>query len=83
MKKVLLLSHGQTSVERGFSINKNLIAPNMKKHSVKAQRVIVDHIAGVGGIKNVCVSKLLLQSCRGARMKYHEYLEKEKQNKKT
>lgn len=41
-KLALVLSHGQASVERGFSINKELIVENPKELSLVAQRLIVD-----------------------------------------
>lgn len=60
MKVVLVLSHGQASVERGFSINKELIVENQKELSLVAQRLIVDHVRSVGGVSNVAITKELL-----------------------
>ena len=39
---LLTLSHGQAAVERGFSINSSLLEPNLKSHSLVAQRIIYD-----------------------------------------
>ena len=39
-KKLLLLSHGQASVERGFSINKEVSVQNMSAQTLVAQRTI-------------------------------------------
>eukprot|EP00117_Sycon_ciliatum_P014440 scpid104501/ scgid14696/ len=61
-KMVLLLSHGQASVERGFSINKEASTDNMKEHTLVAQRAIKDHILFVGGVRNVALSKELLKA---------------------
>lgn len=77
VKQLLLLSHGQASVERGFSINKELLLENLKEKSVVAQRVIHDHISFEGGIRNVVFSKSLL-SVRSARQKYMLYLDDQK-----
>lgn len=41
---VLCLSHGQASVERGFSLNKDLLVENQKEESLIAQRHIKDRI---------------------------------------
>ena len=43
-KLVLTLSHGQASVERGFSINKSILETNMKEESIIARNLIRDHI---------------------------------------
>lgn len=80
VQKVLLLSHGQASVERGFSVNKNITVTNMKERTLIAQRVIVDHLHHVGGVTNVGMTKELLQSAGCARQRYHAYLYEE--NKK-
>ena len=42
--KLLLLSHGQATVERGFSVNKEMIVENQQEQSLVARRVIKDHI---------------------------------------
>ncbi|KAL1276124.1 hypothetical protein QQF64_035747 [Cirrhinus molitorella] len=69
--------HGQASVERGFSINKELIVENPRERSLLAQRLIVDHVRFVGGVTKVEITKELLLSAAGARQKYHGYLDEE------
>ena len=75
---LLLLSHGQATVERGFSFNKEVSEVNLSEHNLIAQRVITDHISYVGGLQRVIVMKELLQSAQHAR---HAYLDKRKQTK--
>ena len=41
---VLNLSHGQAQVERGFTINKQLLNDNMGSETLVAQRIIHDHM---------------------------------------
>ena len=41
---ILFLSHGQTSVERGFSYNKDLLVPNLSQRSLIAQHIIRDYM---------------------------------------
>ena len=78
VKKVLLLSHGQASVERGFSsVNKNL-SVNMEAKSIISRRIIVDHVRSVGGVANVKIDKEFLRYVRGARLRYEHHLESEK-----
>ncbi|KAK5900192.1 hypothetical protein CesoFtcFv8_009591 [Champsocephalus esox] len=78
VKMLLVLSHGQASVERRFSINKELIVENQKEASLVAQRLIVGHIRSVGGVTNVQLTKELLISVSGARQRYHSYLDDQK-----
>ncbi|MGH0127645.1 UNVERIFIED_CONTAM: hypothetical protein FKN15_071800 [Acipenser sinensis] len=80
-QKLLLLSHGQASVERGYSINKQIIVENMKERTLVAQKVIVDHLHYVGGVTHMRISKELLQSAGSARQRYHAYLDEEGRKK--
>ncbi|TKS78086.1 hypothetical protein D9C73_013088 [Collichthys lucidus] len=78
VKMLLVLSHGQASVERGFSINKELVVENQKEASLIAQRLIVGHVRSVGGVTNVAITKELLLSVAGARQRYHSFLDDQK-----
>ena len=42
-KEVLLLPHGQASVERGFSVNREALAENMAERTVTALRLVKAH----------------------------------------
>ena len=53
MQLLLLLSHGQASVERGFSVNKEIATSNLMEHNLIAHRVIKDHAQSVGGLKQL------------------------------
>ena len=73
MKIVLTLSHGQASVERGFSVNKNLLVENLQESSLIAQRRVVDYMD----------ANCLIQSVRNSYKKYSLILlvaEKRKEN---
>ena len=43
-KIVFTLSHGQLSVERGFSLNKSVLADNISNQSIACRRIIKDHM---------------------------------------
>ena len=75
MKILLLLSHGQASVERSFSVNKEVSEQNMSEQTLVARRMIKDHICSVGGLTNVIVTQDLLNSAQGSRQKYMLHLE--------
>lgn len=66
IRLVLILSHGQASVERVFSINKERIVENLKEHSLIAQRIIHDHLRFIGGLQNVGYTKELFLSASAA-----------------
>ena len=44
LKMILTLSHGQASVERGFSINKSLLVENLSETSLISQKIVLDHL---------------------------------------
>ena len=78
LRSLLILSHGQAHVERGFSINKEVSNTNIQNTSLVARRQIKDHVKNVGGVENVIITKELLQSCKNSRQKYHFYLNEKK-----
>ena len=43
-KLLLVLSHGQTNMEHGFSINKSLLIENLLEGSFISQRIIIDYV---------------------------------------
>ena len=67
---LLLMSHGQATVERGFSVNKEVVVENLSERSFIAQRIIHDRIESVGGLANVQISKQLLMSFAVVVQKY-------------
>ena len=78
---MLLLSHGQASVERVFAINKQTMSDNMVKHTIIAQ-VITDHLRSIGGVQNLIMTKELLLSVSSVRQKYYAYLDEERKRKR-
>ncbi|CAL4099874.1 unnamed protein product [Meganyctiphanes norvegica] len=78
---LLVLSHGQASVERGFSVNRQVTEVNQSEFSLQARRTIKDHITFVGGVNNVEMTPELLNSCGRARGRYETYLANLKKEK--
>lgn len=79
---LLPLSHGNAMLERGFSINGDIIIENLKEESLIAQRMVFDSVSDCGGLKNLMVTKELILSMRNAHQRWVETLKakKEKQN---
>ena len=82
VKLLLTLSHGQATVERGFSSNKEVMVEKRAQNSLVAQRVICDHVRSVGCVLNVAFSKELLLSAASARQRYHAVLDEKKDKMK-
>ena len=79
-RKVLILSHRNAASERGFSINKEMLVPNLAEQSLVAQRIVYDEVFDQGGVINVEIPKALILSVRNSRQRYEQAL-KEKKNK--
>ena len=75
----LILSHGQATVERGFSINNELVTENQQQQRLVAIRIIKDHIMYVNGVTNVETTHGLVVAARSARSKYLHELELRKE----
>jgi len=80
---LLVLSCGQASVERGFSVNKEHEVENLSNQSCVAQCLVCDHVKAVDGVLNVPITQALLTSCASARKRYERYLDEQRQNKKS
>ncbi|KAJ8388000.1 hypothetical protein AAFF_G00147910 [Aldrovandia affinis] len=67
VRKLLLLSHGQATVERGFSVNKEVEICNMQEDTVIAQCLICDYVTVCVGVLKVPLSKEMLASAASPR----------------
>ena len=47
-KFIMVLPHGQSASERGFSANKNLLVENLQEKSIECQRIVVDYMRSNG-----------------------------------
>lgn len=75
---ILSLSHGQAAVERGFSVNKDVLQTNMASETIVAQRKVCDALASVEDVSKLTINKKMLNYCQSARVKYGQYLEEMK-----
>ena len=67
IKNVLVISHGQATVECGFTVNKKLEVENLHEYYVTSQRLICDNVYRVGDITNVNFTTPLLTAAASAR----------------
>ena len=81
-KIIFVLSHGQSFIERGFSVNKQLIDTNMEEKSLVSQRLIHDKILSENvNVSTFQISSELRKSCMLASQRYKQDLEKQKMEK--
>ena len=76
-QKLLILSHGQATVGRGFSLNREISTDNLSEHNLRAKRIIKDHIKHVEDLQKVTISRGLLNSIQGAYQKYQNYTDEQ------
>lgn len=78
-KIIFTLSHSQCAVERGFSVNKELLVESLEELSLTSQRYVYDHVrASKKDLHEFSIIPGLFKSCKQARSKYFSHLEKKK-----
>ena len=74
--------HGQSEVERGFSVNKKLLAENLKTKSLVALRRIKDHMNFLElSPESIKISSELIRSVTEAHRRYQDELQKQRRVK--
>ena len=83
IKMALSLSHGQADVERGFSVNKQILSDRtlLSQKALSATRTVKEVITRYGSVTNVPITPSLIASYRSASKLYKEALEMEKAEK--
>ena len=83
-KIVITFSHGQSSVECQFTINKQFSIENLKEKSLIALRRVTDHISASEEIpKEVQITRDMLHYFKDAKRKYKEELCQQRQEKEN
>lgn len=82
LKMMLILSHGNASVESGFSVNKDVLVENLEELSLISQRMVYDTVRHYGGALTVEFTSDLMKSARSARTRYRESLERKRTESK-
>ena len=78
---VLLLPHGNADPERGFSLNKNVLAVHgfsIKEETLEAIRMVKDFIIRNNGVMNIEISKDLIEHCKVSHTRYQCYLNEQR-----
>lgn len=78
VKMILILSHGNATVESGFSVNGSILVENLHEQSVVAQRLVYDSITAAGGITSVNIDKSMMNYVRSSRGRYMDELKRKR-----
>ena len=82
MKMLLTLSHGQATVERGFSVNKEVLNPNLQEMSLRAIRLIYSSLSTENTkLAEFHISEELLFSCIHTSNRYKMHMIEKKTEK--
>ena len=78
------LSHGQSDVERGFSVNKKILQDNLQEKSYISGRLIYDTIHSTEQtLHDFAISPASYRSCKSVYSNYKIALDKAKEIKDT
>ena len=78
---VLLLPHGNAGPEKGFFLNKNVLAVHnfsIKEETLEAIRIVKDFINRNNGVMNIEISKDLIEHCKVSHTRHQCYLNKQR-----
>jgi len=79
IKMMLTLSHGQSDIERGFSVNSDIATANMKPETLEAYRKVYDGITQRQcNVYEFPITQEMLDSCRRARSRWQTYIDETK-----
>ena len=81
---IFIFSHGQSNIERGFSVNKEILVENMSKSSLIAQRIVYDRLKSEG-IKchEFSITSQCRKSCKLASSRYKAKLSEDKESRSS
>ena len=83
MQLLLTLSHGQATVERGFSVNKEVLTPNLQEVSLQAIRLVHSSVLAQNiKVADFVITEALLSSCSHASNRYNRYLLEKKEKRR-
>ena len=82
LKIILIMSHGQASVERGFSLNDSMKQTNIAPETIISKRLIKDYIlANKITLDKVDITRDMTKAYTKSYMLYVQHLEKERKEK--
>ena len=81
-KFVCTLSHGQSKVERGFSVNKSILVENLQEESIIAQRTVIDYMhANSFELHTLPIERDLIKKVKNSYQEYTQFLANQRKEK--
>ena len=82
LKIILIMSHGQASVERGFSLNDSMKQTNIAPETIISKRLIKDYIlANKITLDKVDITRDMIKAYTKSYMLYVQHLKEERKKK--
>ena len=83
VRLVLNMLNGNSSLERGFSINENVLWDNMQAESLISKRIIINHMKAHNlEAYTIPLTRELMKDVRHAYSRYENRLSKKREEKK-
>ena len=84
VKTFLTLSHGQVSVERGFSVYVTVLEQDLNEKSITARRLVKDHMLSINlQPHNIEISKKMIINVKSTHQRYRSHLTSIAETKKN
>ena len=84
LKLVLVISHGQASVKRGFNTNKSISKVNLSEKSMVSRKMIIDHMQKNSLLPStIALTNKFIKSVKFARQRFHFDLEEQRKKAKS
>ena len=84
LKIFLTLTHGQASVERGFSVNNTVLEQNLNDKSITARHLVKDHMLSNNlQPHNITISNKMTINVKSAHQSYRSHLRSIAETKKN
>jgi hypothetical protein len=83
VKLSLIMSHGNATVESGFSINKQILVENLNEHTLVCQRQVYDAIYSIGGVTNLQINDKIIKYYMSSHRNYKLFRDEEKKKVKS
>ena len=79
-KLTFTLSHGQTAVEKGFNVNKEILVENLQQKLLISQRMLYDYLTvkHANSLHEYTIPNSLILKCKRSHAKYIQFLEEQK-----
>lgn len=79
VRLILILSHGNARVESGFSINDDILLPNMLAETIVSQRIVFEAVQRAGSPNKVEITRQLMKMVRNSHKSYSVAQDEKKQ----